>query len=236
MTTATKSKPKVAAKKTVKKTKKLETTLVSFLLDRSGSMATIAPDVIGGFNTFIDAQAKEPGECKFVLTLFDTQGVDVEEFEAIADVPHFTPETYRPRAGTPLLDAIGKTITHVDGIKGKAKVLFVIYTDGQENSSHEYSREAVKALVDQRQSEGWEFLFLGSDIDAYDQAGAIGIAAGSTFSVSGQNTGHTMSTLTSATADYRGGDMQAYAASVKDFNPEEKKSKETKKKKDEWKA
>lgn len=228
------SKSKAAAKKTVKKTKKQETTLVSFLLDRTGSMGSIANDVIGGFNAFIEGQAKEPGECKFVFTLFDSQSVDVEEFESVKDVPALTAETYVPRAMTNLLDAIGETIVHIQDMKKLPKrVLFVIYTDGYENASREYSRQAIKTLVEKKTEQGWDFIFLGADMDAIGEAGSFGVAASSTFGVTGGSNPHGaagvagpagprgMSTSLNATvSSYRAGD-ENYTATLDSMTKEQ---------------
>lgn len=203
--------------------KKEKETLVSFLLDRTGSMQSIKDDVIGGFNQFIDEQAKQKGKCKFVFTLFDSQSIDVEQYDDVKDVPHLTPKTYVPRAGTPLLDAIGKTIHLVSEIKDAPKrVLFVVYTDGEENSSREYSHDAVRALVKEKEAAGWDFIFLGSDIDAYSEAMKSGFNAASTVSVTGQHTNSTFDRLSASTASYRSGDAD-YMGDLKREEQEQKK-------------
>lgn len=237
--TATKNKltakSKAGAKKTVKRTKKQETTLVSFLLDRTGSMGSIANDVIGGFNTFIEGQAKEPGECKFVLTLFDSQSIDVEEFDSVKDVPALTAWSYVPRAATNLLDAIGQTIVHVQDMdKLPKRVLFVIYTDGYENASREYRRADIKALIEKKTEQGWDFIFLGADIDAIGEAGSFGVAASSTFGVTGAANPHgaagvagpggprgMSASLNASVSSYRAGD-ETYTSSLTDMTNAQK--------------
>lgn len=181
------------------------TTLISFLLDRSGSMAQWKSDVIGGFNEFLRDQKEQPGDAAFVITLFDSQSVDTAKFDSIQKVPDLTEATYQPRASTPLLDAIGKTINLTDQMSAD-RVLFVIYTDGFENASHEYTKEAIAALVKEREANGWDFIFLGADIDAWSQAGLIGVKQGSTFSTQGGATGQTMAAASTATSAYRRGE------------------------------
>ena len=138
-----------------------EPTKLWFLLDRSGSMDALAQDVIGGFNTFIAEQAREPGSAHLTLAQFDSQ----EPFEVIhdaariEDIPRLTTETYRPRGGTPLLDAIGDLIEHADqSIEARSRVdqpvedqLVVVFSDGLENASHRYSRNRVAELISSRQ-------------------------------------------------------------------------------------
>lgn len=179
--------------------------IISFLIDRSGSMASVRSDVIGGFNSFLKEQkdAKEE-DCRFVFTLFDSSGVDIKKFKSIQDVPELTTATYVPGAMTPLLDAIGKTIKATSEMKKSKDVLFVIYTDGQENSSHEYTRAAVKALIKDHEEAGWGFLFLGADMNAYGEASTIGISASTTFSTAGVNTGATYAAVSDAVQGYRG--------------------------------
>lgn len=198
-------------------------TLIAFLLDRSGSMESVKGDVIGGFNSFLAEQRAVPGKCRFVFTQFDSQGVDTVDHKDIKDVPDLTPETYQPRSMTPLLDAIGTTMDRIDDLNVKTdRILFVIYTDGLENASREHTHDSVKKKVsDAQENYGWDFLFLGADIDAYAQSGAIGLARGQTVSVASANTSSTMGAMSATVTDYRGGD--SYADSTKHVKAEEKR-------------
>lgn len=184
----------------------MENVLVSFLLDRSGSMQTVKSDVIGGFNAFLKEQRAAEGKCRFVLTLFDTQEIDTEDFADVRDVDELTESSYVPRSGTPLLDAIGETVRRIDNLGDVGRVLFVIYTDGQENSSHEFNRAAVKALIEERQSRDWDFIFLGAGIDAYAEAGALGIPQAQSFSTDSSRSEAVLTAASVSAAAYRQGD------------------------------
>ena len=165
-------------------------THISIVLDRSGSMSVVASDTIGGFNEFIKAQQKVPGDCTVTLVQFDTQAIEtVFDARKIADAPLLTSETYMPRGGTPLYDAVGQTIvTTGEFLKRKpegerpAKVIFVILTDGLENSSREYDRAKVFEMVrHQREAYQWEFVFIGANQDALAAGEAMNIARGSSI-------------------------------------------------------
>ena len=148
---------------------------LSIILDRSGSMATIKSDVEGGFDTFVADQRKEAKK-KTTLTLvqFDSEAIEtVYERKPLADVPNLLLE---PRGMTPLLDAVGSTIAKARETHSK-KTLVVIITDGMENASHEYKKDAVKALIEDARKKGWEFIYLGANVDAFAEAGQIGISA-----------------------------------------------------------
>lgn len=154
------------------------------LLDRSGSMYSIAPDMMGGFDYFIKDQQKEPGECHLTLTQFDTQGIDmVHEAIDIQDVP---PLVLEPRGSTPLLDALGITIVKVGerfnnmaDDKRPGKVVFIIITDGEENSSKEYTLDTIKKMVERQSEEfDWQFVYLGANVDAFENATSMGMHGG----------------------------------------------------------
>lgn len=189
-------------------------TNITFLLDRSGSMHRIVEDVIGGVNTFLSEQAADDGKCTFKLVIFDSQSIDTVFEGDIQDCPDLTLETYQPRGGTPLLDAIGKTIADVKTLPGRQ--LFVIYTDGEENQSREYTNAMVKELVERKTRAGWDFIFLGADIDTYSIAGSLGFAAGQTFNTSGNNVGAVMHAASFATSSYRAGGPYAAAVAALD--------------------
>lgn len=156
---------------------------VSVLLDRSGSMASVVDDTIGGFNTFVDQQKKLPGECRLTLVQFDNQDPHEVVFDAIPprEVMPLNEETYQPRGGTPLLDAVGMLIQRLDkrvAVDPTEDQLVAIITDGYENASMSFSKEEIAGMITLRESGDWTFVFLGADIDAFGEAGGIGIGGG----------------------------------------------------------
>ena len=160
-------------------------TEVVFILDRSGSMSGLESDTIGGFNSTIENQKKSEGDVLVSTVLFDHESVVLHDRVPIADIKPMTEEDYQVRGSTALLDAIGDAIKHIKNVHKyareedkPAKTLFVITTDGMENSSRRYSYKEIKALVKKQQEKnGWEFLFLGANIDSIDVAGSLGIMA-----------------------------------------------------------
>lgn len=159
-------------------------THITVILDRSGSMSSIADDVIGGFNTFVQAQREAPGEATLSLVQFDT--VDAYEvvysMTPIGDVRPLTRAAFVPRGGTPLLDAMGRGILELEGILAgmdtadrPAKVVMLFVTDGQENSSREFSKSQVVKMVGEKQSGAapWEMVFMSADLGAIDEAGGL---------------------------------------------------------------
>lgn len=164
-------------------------THIYFLLDRTGSMASMAADVIGGFNAFLEAQRADGNDALMTVVQFDSQ----DPFEVLADavtlgrVRDLTPQTFQPRGSTPLLDATGNLITHAAVrvqqrqtlAKEAESILFVTFTDGEENASRRYTRADILRLVASKEEEGWTFAFLGAGLDAYAESGAIGYAPGS---------------------------------------------------------
>ena len=156
-----------------------------FILDRSGSMAGLEKDTIGGFNSMLEKQRKEPGDAVVSTVLFDNQAEVIHDRVALADVPDLTDREYYVRGCTALLDAVGGAIHHIGNVHKYArredvpeKTLFIITTDGMENASREYTYDKIRALVErQKQEYGWEFLFLGANIDAAAEAKRFGIDA-----------------------------------------------------------
>lgn len=154
-----------------------------FILDRSGSMAGLEGDTIGGFNAMIAKQKKAEGEAYVSTVLFDNESVVIHDRVDIQKVEPMTEEQYSVRGCTALLDAIGKAIHHIGNVHKYAReedrpehTLFVITTDGMENASHHYTAEQVKQKIERQKSKyGWEFIFLGANIDAVETAGRIGI-------------------------------------------------------------
>lgn len=159
---------------------------IVLVIDKSGSMADIADDAIGSFNSFLEEQKKLPGDAKMWVTLFDTSYTFYSEGKAIQDVMPLDRTTYRPGGNTALLDAIGKTIDEVNK-RNPSKVLFAILTDGQENSSREYSYAGIQSLIKEKEALGWQILFLASGLDAAKEAMNIGISSAKTISMENKN-------------------------------------------------
>lgn len=161
-------------------------TLVTFVLDRTGSMNLIKAATIESFNAYL-AELRKSDDVKFSLITFDTMGIDKVHFEADPKlVPDLTDASYQPRMGTNLIDASCITIHALEKAlaakDSKPKVVVCIQTDGEENASHLHTWEELRGLIDQKQKEGWQFNFMGAGIDAYQQASRMGIAAASTMS------------------------------------------------------
>lgn len=171
------------AKKTSKSQK--GRTVVTFLLDRSGSMEMVKQETISGFNVYLDTLKKSGENIDMTLVQFDTEGMQKDYvLEPIKTVPELSDSTFQPRGGTPLIDAAYKTIKAVEAqekAKG-AKIVVCIQTDGQENSSHDHTWESLKALIAEKTKEGWQFNFMGCGIDAYDQSAKMGLTRGQTVS------------------------------------------------------
>ena len=153
------------------------------ILDRSGSMAGLESDTIGGFNAMLEKQKKLEGECFVTTVLFDSECRVLHDRLPLDKVRPMTEEDYSVGGCTALLDAVGSTIRHIGEIHRyirpedvPAHTLFVITTDGMENASREFSAEKVKRMIGQKKEElGWEFIFLGANIDAVSAASRIGI-------------------------------------------------------------
>ena len=156
-----------------------------FILDRSGSMSGLEKDTIGGFNAMIEKQKAEAGEAYISTVLFDNYSEVVHDRVALNAVPKLTEKEYFVRGCTALLDAVGGAIHHIGNIHKYAreedrpeKTLFVITTDGMENASRRYTYDKVKGMITrQKEAYGWEFLFLGANIDAAREAARFGIDA-----------------------------------------------------------
>ncbi|MCR5540798.1 MAG: VWA domain-containing protein [Ruminococcus sp.] len=167
-----------------------------FVLDRSGSMSGLESDTVGGFNSLIKDQKNSDGKAFVTTVLFDTEFIYVHDRADISTVKPLTEKDYVPRGCTALLDAVGMTIQHIAGIHKYArpedvpsKTIFVITTDGMENASREFRYDTVKKLIEKEQKKyGWEFIFLGANIDAAATAGSMGIAHASNYKADGNGT------------------------------------------------
>ena len=156
-----------------------------FVLDKSGSMGGLEKDTIGGFNAMLEKQKAVDGECRITTVLFDNRYELLHDRIDIKAVTPITEKEYFIGGSTALLDAIGRTIHKIGSAERHTaedyraeKVLFVIITDGEENSSREYSADKVKAQIERQKSKyGWEFIFLGANIDAVETAEKFGIKA-----------------------------------------------------------
>ncbi|MBP5174262.1 MAG: hypothetical protein ILP01_04850 [Clostridia bacterium] len=156
-----------------------------FILDRSGSMAGLESDTIGGFNSLIAKQKEQEGECFVSTVLFDNVSEVIHDRVRLSEISPLTEKEYYVRGCTALIDAIGGAVTHIGNIHKYARpedvpghTMFVITTDGLENASRVYTSDEVKKMVSRRKEEsGWEFLFIGANIDSVETAKHIGIGA-----------------------------------------------------------
>ena len=192
---------------------------ITVVLDRSGSMQVVRDDTIGGFNTFLKEQQALPGEANLTLTQFDDQYEVVYEAKPIKDAPELNAETYVPRAWTALLDAIGRTmnatgkrLADMPEDERPGKVIFVILTDGEENSSKEFTKSQVLEMIKKQTDDySWEFVFLGANQDAIQAGMSLGIQAGNslTFGHNAQGVKCAFMAMSRGMSDYRSKGMSA---------------------------
>lgn len=159
-------------------------TLISVVLDKSGSMASTRDATISGFNEMLETHQRENPDAALSLLLFDTVPQPVRHFPAVKFADKLTPETYAPGGNTALHDAIGQQIRRIEALDEQPdRIAFVIITDGEENQSREYDLNTVRQLIEWHTNEGkgWAFTFLGANIDAYAVGGAMGVAAAATM-------------------------------------------------------
>lgn len=183
------------------------------ILDRSGSMQSIIHDAIGGYNKFLTGQQQIPGRALLTNLLFDTEFIWSADHLDLQAVPCFTPETYVPRGGTSLYDAIGTTIDReldrlgsLPAAQHPTKTLCVILTDGEENSSREYHREQIQRMIgEMREEMRWEFIFLAANQDALLTADSIGVSRGNTlnFAATKEGVENAYTNINHATTLYR---------------------------------
>jgi Mg-chelatase subunit ChlD len=208
---------------------------IFFLLDRSGSMESIAADVIGGFNAFVAEQLADGPDALMTLVQFDSGDAQEVLVQArpLAEVQKLSATTFQPRGGTPLFDAMGHAIATatiraetVAGTKPAEQVIFVTFTDGEENSSTEYTREKIFNLVRDREAKGWTFVFLGANQDAYAEGGAVGGHAANiaNFTADALGTSQAFDGLSGALKRERGKMRRSEVRNQQDFFEGEKPS------------
>lgn len=162
--------------------KETKNTEIIVITDRSGSMESIAKDVIGGYNTFLEEQKKVPGEARVTFVQFDNEYEQLYEAKPLASVEPLTSKTFVPRGSTALLDAIGRTL-NTQSVRIKREgwadlVVVCILTDGEENSSREYNQERIKTLTQEAEGKGWKFVYMGANQDSFTVARNFGITKG----------------------------------------------------------
>ena len=157
---------------------------VVFVLDRSGSMSGKEADIIGGFNSMIKKQREEDMKAYVSTVMFSDESIVLHDRVLLNDIPEMTERDYVTQGCTALLDAVGDAIKHIRNVHKYArpedrpeKTMFVIMTDGYENASHRYNNKQLKSLVEKQKERGWEFVFIGADIDAFAVAESVGVSA-----------------------------------------------------------
>jgi hypothetical protein len=209
-----------------RKNKQDKSMSIFFILDGSGSMHPVQHDVVSGVNGFVDEQKKDGDNTVFSLTVFDSAGYGhsgariTRVFDAVPvkDVRPVTQSDTLQGGGTPLLDAIGKTLVDVDNKNLPGKKLVIIYTDGMENTSREYKNADVKALIERLTGKGdWTFVFMSADIDQFGQATQIGIPLGNVITTDSSRTHDTMTAVSKAAMYYRSAPAAASMNYVEDY-------------------
>ena len=213
-------------------TKKLNNNIteIVFILDRSGSMSGLEKDTIGGFNSMIEKQKKQDGKAYVSTVLFDHESVVLHDRLPLEQIKPMTEDDYTVRGCTALLDAIGGAVKHIGNIHRYARpedvpehTMFVITTDGLENASRKYNSRDIKRLIESKKEEGWEFLFIGANIDAIETANVYGISADRAvnYNADSQGTGVVFEAVSETVAKFRGGQKVAPCWSKKindDYN------------------
>ncbi len=194
--------------------RKNDLTELVFILDRSGSMAGLESDTVGGFNSMLRKQKDEPGRALVTTVLFDHETVTVHDRLDIRKVPELTKKEYAVRGSTALLDAVGRTVEHIASIHKyirpedvPQRTMFVITTDGMENASRKYTYDRVKKLIEAQRERGWEFIFLGANIDAAREAARFGIGKSNavTYKADSQGTALNFDVISETVAHVRAG-------------------------------
>ena len=202
-------------------------TLIAFLLDRSGSMQSIKSDVVGGFDAFLTEQRAGDGDCRVTLAQFDDQYEVVYRSVPVSEVP---PLVLNPRNRTALLDSMGKLITdtaaEIAALPDDDKpgsVIIAIMTDGLETASHEWSRPAIKSLVEPQTNEfGWEFLYMGADQDAVEVGKALGVKAEQAVPYGRGKSREAMAAMSGNVRGYRNARIGDAAAAMPEFSADQR--------------
>lgn len=207
-----------------------------FILDRSGSMSGLESDTIGGFNSMIEKQKKQDGECIVSTVLFDDESRVIHDRVGLDKIKPMTEDDYFVGGCTALIDAIGSAIHHIGNVHKYARpedvpenTIFIITTDGQENASHRYSSDKVKQMIErQKEKYGWEFLFIGANIDAVETAKRYGIDRNRAvnYNADAQGTSVLYETVSKAVCNVRASKCMAddWSAEIdKDFKNRKKK-------------
>jgi len=218
---------------------KKDYTHITLVLDRSGSMESVKTDTIGSFNSFLKEQKKNPKQCTFTLVQFDNEYEILQDFAVLKKVKNLDDKTFVPRGMTALFDAVGRTMNEVGqklaGMKEEdrpERVLFVILTDGEENSSKEFKQSQINDMIKhQTDSYNWQFVFLGANQDAINAANQIGIKSGNamTFCASADGITATMESLNASITSYRSMNSAEYSTAnvyYNAFTDEDKKKQE----------
>ena len=201
-------------------------THISMVIDRSGSMNSIRQDTIGGLNTFLDEQRKDPENTRITYVQFDDVYEVVYDNVEVKYIPEITREHFVPRGMTALLDAIGKTIHRTASFiaaqpesERPNKVVFVIVTDGHENASHDFTRSAIHELITSKQAEDWQFVFLAANQDAIATGTSFGIRSTSNMNYTAGKVG--VKNVFAAASNKAGLFKRGFAPSI-DFDARER--------------
>ena len=185
----------------------IEDTEILVIADRSGSMHRIVDDAVGGFNSFLGDQRVLPDKAFLTLVRFDGEVEVVCESTPIHKMRNITRETIKPRGNTALLDAIGESIKNILPRVKSSKVIVVIITDGGENASRHFDIIEIKELVTAREKDGWQFLFLGANIDSFAVGSSMGMAKGSTvqYNANARGINSAYNTISDTVSSFRSG-------------------------------
>ncbi len=204
--------------------------IIAFLLDETGSMGGVRDATISGFNEYVDTVKGEHAGALLSLRLFSTQKYDkVTQLTPLTMAPRLSYDTYQPSGGTPLYDCVARLIreteTDIQHLKPAPEVLFVIMTDGEENSSHEFDRERIFKLIEAKQEAGWTFVFLGANQDAWQVGRSIGVKMGSSMTYDANAAGmqasfNMMGEATSRHLQKRGAARTANPATAPEAEPD----------------
>lgn len=213
-------------------------THISVVIDKSGSMASMVNDVIGGFNSLVEDQTKEEGEATMTIVQFNNNYEVISDFTPIKDATKLNKRNFVPNGGTALLDAMGKTMNNVrERINSMpedqkpSKAIFVFITDGEENTSSEYNRDRVFEMISDLKSEdrgdsiNWEFVFIGANQDAIQAGGNLGIRSGATLTYDASSVGATTA-FRSLSAGLTGYRKCKSASAAYSFSQEDRKAQE----------